>query len=690
MSNVEEYEKQQEVSFDVADLFSFLWQKKFHIMLTVTILVSVGFYYVKKIPKTYLASSTLLLDDRSGGVNLTGLAALTGRGPSKMDTHIEFIRSKQFITSVVQSMDLHKEPEFIPEFGSSAGKPDLAHAVDVVIEDLSLSHLNETDMLKVSFVSKSPEIAARLVNQIGPMFFAFQSVKSRERAEIASRWLNSQVDAIQGTLTESETKLQQFLEENELVDLASQLGLVQSEISTLMREQLLNDKVVNEVKSVVNQANKVIDKPELLMGIPQIANSTVIIEMRKRIMEQERLLSEISKRYKHKHYRHITAVSQLKEIKLELANALQQAVESLKREYEVLLERKASLEASLVEAKKQHSKLGRLEITLTKLKRELESNQKLYEAFLSRLQETELLKDIEQQGNYAVIDYAAVPKRPFKPNVGLSLIVIVLLSTVFSTGVWLIVHLLSDKRSKVRQLLRSLDVPVLAEFPKLNKKQQNLSSETLFDDRKQYFAYSESVRSLRTVLLVNKSDEQDENRIIAVTRVSAEQKKSGLVVQLADSFSRLEKTLLIDADLRSPSIAKMFKLPNEKAGLTSLLSRRARLSECIYRPANTPLLVMTGGPVPADPLVYLAKQRFASFIEKLSIINERLVIDLPAINAYSDALVVSKLANAVVLECDIENIVVEELLMSVQRLQESGCPLMGVVLTNVKSKRKYK
>ncbi|GAC15795.1 GumC family protein [Aliiglaciecola lipolytica] len=690
MSNLNEFDKQQEVSFDLADLFSFLWQKKLQILLTSAIIITLGFYYLQKIPKTYIATSTLLLDDQSGGgIGVPGLEAFTGRNQSKLDTHIEFIRSKQFIRSVVTSLDLHLESEFYPITGQSAGKPNLEHAVEVVLEDLSLNHINETDMIKVSLVSKTPELATKFVNQVGPMFFEFQAEKSRLRAEEASRWLNTQLQQIQGTLTESESELQQFLEKHQLVDLVSQISLVQSEISTLMREQLVNDKIVYELQSVVVQANRVIEQPTSLLGIPQIANNNVIVELRRRILQQEQLLSEVSKRYKYKHYRHITVSSQLKELKAELAQTLQQSVESLKREYQLVLGRQAKLTASLAEAQDRHSQLGRLEIELTKLTRKMESNQKLYEAFLGRLQETELLKDVSQQSNYAVIDYATVPKRPFKPNVPLSLIVITLLSGMLSTGFWLIAHLLSDKRSRFKQLLNTIQVPVLAELPRPTKRFLKNKSTNLFDERNQHFAFSEAIRSLRTFLLVNKIDDS-ENRIIAVTRITKSQKKSPLVLQLADSFSRLEKTLLIDCDLRQPSLAQLFDLPPNKPGLTSLLTRKAKLSECIYRPANTPLLVMTGGPEPQDPLVYLSKARFADFIEKLSIINERLIVDLPAINDFSDALVVAKLADAVVIEVDIDNISSEDLVLSIQRLRESGCPLKGVVLTNVKSKRKYK
>lgn len=688
MANVEEYEKSQEISFDIADLFSFLWQKKLPILITIALLVSGGFWYVKQLPKLYLASSTLLLDDKTSNVGLPGLAALTGGSPNKMDTHIQFIRSKKFIQEVVEKLALQTEPEFYPLRGPLAGKPDIEHTIEVVLEDLTLSHINGTDMLKVSFVSKTPRIAATIVDQIGPSFFAFQAEKNRERAEQASQWLNTQVDDIQAALTLSEQNLQQFFEQHQLVDLDSQIRLVQSEVSALMREQLINNKALGSLKYTTELTKKYQQDTPALLGIPWILNNPMVTDLRRKILEQEQVLTEISKRYKYKHHKYIAAKSTLDGLNKELTQLLKQLVLSLLQEYEILQAEETELAAKLSKAHEKLSAYGRLEIELTKLKRDLESNQKMYEAFLTRLQETELLKDMEQQSNYAVIDYATVPKRAYKPNVPLSMIVITLLSSLLSVGFWLVIHLLSDSRNRIRQILRRVDVSVLAEIPKRRKFKDGDTIAHLSDVKSQQFAFSEAIRSLRTAVLVNAPDK--EIRVIAVSSASDKKSNSGLSIALADSLGRMDKTLLIEADLRTPTISKSFGLPKNHVGLTSLLSRQAKLSDCLHRSSHTPLTLLPAGPAPTDPLIYLTKTRFATFVKKLAIFYDRVVIDVPPINAFSDALVVAKSIDGIILECNLDNASVDSVLESIQRLHDAGAPLLGVVLTNVKSKRKYR
>lgn len=110
-------QQKEEVSFDIADLFAFLWLRKFSIAITVVVLVSFGYSYLKSLPKQYAASSTLLLSEDSSTISLSGLSALTGKNPSAMDTHIEFIRSRNFLTEIVEENKLQFEKEFLVHRG---------------------------------------------------------------------------------------------------------------------------------------------------------------------------------------------------------------------------------------------------------------------------------------------------------------------------------------------------------------------------------------------------------------------------------------------------------------------------------------------------------------------------------------------------------------------------------------------
>lgn len=681
MNSINANNNEQEISFDLADLFSFLWQKKLRIIFSVSILVVTGYYFVSNLPKQYIATSTLLLSDQLSSVNIVGLGALAGQNASQMNTYMEIIRSRNFIRDVADKLNLKKEPEFYPN--TSARIPSLEHTTEVIIEDLKLNHLNNTDMLKVSFVSKKPEVAAKVVNEIGAMFFELQLKEKRTKAETSMKWLNDQVSQLGEVLAESESKLQLFLEENGLVDLLSQLKLAQSEIATLMSEQIKNDRVVNNLHSIIEQIESQEGKNDSLLGIDKIASNASVRELVGRIINQKQVLSKISKRYKYKHYQHISASSQLQALQENLDEALKQSVNNLNREYKLELERQSTLVAKLYKAKLEHTKLGRLEVQLTRLERERESNQKLYEVFLGRLQENEIIKDIEQHGNFSVIDYAVIPTRPFKPNVALSVIVIFILSTLASVIFWLILHLVADKKTRFIGVLRNQNIALLGELPKPEKVKKSLEKDPLVRTRapsKAEVEYSEAVRSLRSELMIRSDDTPIHTLLL--TSVLQSKRRSKLAIELAESFSGLDKSILIDTDLRNPHIGIEFGFEQLTPGLTNFISRRCKFSDAIVREKGSQLSVMPSGPIPNDPLVYLTKPRFGGFIKRIGQLFERAVIETPAVNEFGDALVVSKFVDAVVLLCDLEKTEIGDLKDAIQNLQYAGAPLLGVVFEN--------
>lgn len=692
MASVEEYQSQQEVSFALSDLFFFLWNKKFRLLFTSLIFTVLGGYYVTQLPKLYMATSTLLLSEDAGAMQMTSLSMFNGSSGSKLDTHIEFIKSTQFIRSIVETLELEKYAEFYPISGTEVGRPNIEHTIEVVKEDLKLSVLNNTEMLKVSFVSRTPEIAAKVVNQIGPSFFAFQSLRSREKTDRASQWLNNQVEDAGVKLALSEKALQDFIQANQSVDVTSQSRLIQSEITALMRERLVNEKALTEAKLSVNQIKTYSTEPAQLININALLSHPMVTELRKQILLQEQNLAEISKRYKSKHTKYIAVESMLNHLNKEMVILLEQLAAGIQQQYNSLKTRQHLIEQQLANAHQQNNDLAQLEIKQTRLKREVETSQKLYETLLSRLQETEVLKDLSQKDNYAVVDYAAIPQKPFKPKVALSIIVIALLSGIFSIGFWLVLHLISDRKTRFRNLLKTIDVHVLAEIPKPVKPRKNKKNDITKVISEHNYSFSEAIRALRTAVMVSSNLKQ--NRIIAVTSVGINDDKSNITVSLAESFCNLEKTLLVDLELRTPIIGKAFGLSDNHPGITDFIARRSKFGECLHKEPNTQLSVMPSGLVPTDPMLYLSKSRLSTLIGKLGVFYQRLIIDTPPVNTVGDALLVSKFVDGIILVCDVEKVESEQLLEAVQRLREAGAPLMGVVFNKVKggsgrSKRTY-
>lgn len=679
-------QENQDVAFDVGDLFAFLWQKKFRIVFSAVLLLVAGGHYVVNLPKHYTASSTILLGGGESGLNLpASMASFAGGDDNKMDTYMEFMRSKQFIELIVNGLNLDKSKEFQPARPFGTRQEQLNHSIRFFLTNLSLSPVGETELLRVSYESASPQQAADIVNFIGPAFFTFYEEKSKQKADDASQWINSQLAILEAKLAEAEEALQEFMRENQLIDVRSQIELARTEISALLAEKLINEKQLAAIQATFDQVQSRGKDYAGLMQISWFLQNPLVIDMRSKVVAQEQVLAELSKRYKSKHHRHIAAKATLDGLINELHRLLDNLIASLEQQLNQLKVRKSTLETQISVIKAEHGDLGKHELQLARLRREVESTQKLYEVFLSRLQETEILKDLGSTEEFAIVDFAATPRVPSRPKVMILLAVLAIFSGIASVGFWLVLHLVSDRQTRHRQLLRKLGVPLIAEIPKLGGLLKSNKVSYAVEKGQKSYSFSEAIRSLRTFLMVQPDD--TEHRIIAITGVNKAAGRNTVSISLSNSFAKLEKTLLLDIDLRSPALARTFSLPEDHPGVSNFISRKARFSDCIVRQPDSQLSIMPTGPVPADPMVYISKPRFASIINKLGILYERVIIELPSVTEFSDALIVSKHVDSVVLVCDSDKTDSADLLDAVQRLQDSGAPLAGVVFNRVKGVR---
>lgn len=677
-------QQKEEVSFDIADLFAFLWLRKFSIAITVVVLVSFGYSYLKSLPKQYAASSTLLLSEDSSTISLSGLSALTGKNPSAMDTHIEFIRSRNFLTEIVEENKLQFEKEFLVHRGKNRGRPDVAHTVEVIREDLSLSVIVNTDMLKVNFVAKNPELAARIVNEIGPAFFRYQAQKETERAQNASTWLNQQIESIRETLTQSEVKLQDFLEANKIVDVQSEMTLLQSEIVALMRERIVTEKQLSEINASAAQMDSVGGDTFAAVQVPAVASAEYVRVLRSQYQAQLLNFEEVKKRYKHKHYRYIAAETAVKSVEEEMKSTVLQIRRALGKQSTALAERLRDIDGQIGKARDQHTELGNLEVNLTRLKREVESNQQLYDAFLGRLQEAEVLKDLGGKKNYSIIDVAQVPKAPVFPRMALSIAVITILSTFLSIIIWLIVHLLSDKHTRYKQLLKKLDIPVLAEIPNTTSRLPQRMQKRRKQRAKQ--AFDEAVRSIRASLLL--LDNHDPTRVILFTGVSGKDENAKIAENTARSIGNIERVLLIDADINEHFLNKQFGIDKEHKGFTDLINKRASFSDTIVKPAGENITLLPVGSPSNDIAAIYSKTRTGAYLQKLRVFYERVIIAAPPVNTSSEGLVLSRNTEGAIIVCDVEKNEPSELVDAIQHIQDTGKPILGIVLMGVKILRK--
>jgi len=206
------------------------------------------------------------------------------------------------------------------------------------------------------------------------------------------------------------------------------------------------------------------------------------------------------------------------------------------------------------------------------------------------------------------VDKAIVPLKPSKPRKSLIVSIAAVLAAVMGIGLTLLFEALNNTFKSTDDVENKLNVPVFGVIPMVaKKKRQQIAHMFEQNDDKRF---CESIRTLRTSLVL--SDLDTPRQIVLVTSSVPGEGKSSIASNLAFSIAHIEKVLLIDADLRRPTMARNFDFPVGTPGLANLIAGTAKLEDCIRTVGNVDM--MPAGMVPPIGMgiaTFLARRKFA-------------------------------------------------------------------------------
>lgn len=193
------------------------------------------------------------------------------------------------------------------------------------------------------------------------------------------------------------------------------------------------------------------------------------------------------------------------------------------------------------------------------------------------------------------------------------------------------------------------------------------------------FAVVEAYKAIRTNVLFSLTQETD--KIISISSSLPGEGKSSCAVNLAIAFSQLgSKVLLIDADLRRPSVYRKLKLQNNN-GLSSVLVGFCSIADAVHH-LNPNFDVLTSGPIPPNPAELLGSENMKTLLESLTKVYNYIIIDTPPINIVTDAMIVAKQTSGLVLVAKNRDTTHEQLKKAFETISFSDIRLLGVVLND--------
>ena len=503
-------------------------------------------------------------------------------------------------------------------------------------------------------------------------------------SEKATSWLASRLTELKIKLEESQNKLLNYKESEGLVDYGGGVNvLTEQEIGIITSKLLDAEANMAQAKILYDEVAKTKEQgTSALLGLPVIDSNDMVRRFKIDLQEAQFNLDELKNRYGDKHPKVIDATSRRNTARSNLNSQILNITDTIEKDYTLAQQSVESLQNTLKDGKQEAIVVGRSRIELMHLEREVELNQKLYDTFYTRIREVDEAENMSTT-NAQIAEYAEAPITPVKPRKLLIVLLSLLLSMGAAIAVAIVRESMNETVSSADDVEKILKTRMLGIIPLVSKKiikkhgKSALIPGTITEDRG---AFSESIRTIRTSVCLNELAEP--HSVIMVTSALPGEGKSTLASHLAHSLSQVERVLLIECDMRRPSLHRAFDFENT-LGLAQLLTGEAQFIDCIKLGAIDDLDVIPAGSIPDQPLELLGSKRFKHLISQMKKRYDRIVIDSAPVQAVSDALILGQMADTVLYAVKANSTTSSISARGIKRLRESGINIAGAVVTQV-------
>jgi capsular exopolysaccharide synthesis family protein len=418
---------------------------------------------------------------------------------------------------------------------------------------------------------------------------------------------------------------------------------------------------------------------EPLETIPYVQKDPEISALTKELAVLEARFAGIKQRYKHKWPEYKEIEEQVRSLQDSIEKQANRLIQSLRNNAILAKENADRLSTLVADQEALQLQLKEKKIKYDVLKRDADQSALLYQIVLQRMKETDITSK-NKINNMRPVDLAEAPFKPVKPRWVLTILLGIIGGLGIAVGLAFFVNYLDDSIKSQDDVETYLRLPFLGYIP--NIKTNSVVERDLQAHLHPQSNAAEGFRTIRaTISLTHKPDKF---RVLAVTSTIPSEGKSLVASNLAIVTAQTGlKTLLIDADLRRPSVHKAYQL-HSPIGLSSYLTEEANdMGNIVHRTEVPNLDVVCCGPVPSTPSELIGSKRMQEFLQLVGGRYDRVLLDCPPISAVSDPLIISAMSDGVVFVTKFNKIRREHARKSVQRVQNAGIHILGVVLNDI-------
>ncbi|MBL8701927.1 MAG: polysaccharide biosynthesis tyrosine autokinase [Alphaproteobacteria bacterium] len=662
----------------------------------------------------YAAQGMLVIESQRLNIpELQGAVADATLDSAIVRSEVQILRSRALVAAVAQSLALDRRPEFNPppdadgttarlwraalarlptawrerietmEGGTEApSEPPSSQAVEAAVVarvqgDLAVSNDGRSHIVSVEFLGEDPELSAAIVNRLMERYIADKTATRSRTNQEASAALGNRLEELRGEVEELDRQVQEYRRRYELVE--TRLGTVGSQqIADLNTQLTLARAERAQVESRLQAASGVARGPRGAADIQEVLGSPLIVRLREREAEIAQREAEISTRFGPNHPQRRQAQAELAEIRRSLGGEIDKVVGSIRAQFDAARNRERALDRQLAELRERATRATQAESELRQIEKEADARRLLYQSFQQRAELTATATPAQLQSNARIVSAAVAPLRPATPRRALVLPLAALGGALAGCGAALLRTRRDDGFTRLDAVAAATGLPGLAAIPRLpGRKLRASPARVVVEDPASPVA--ETLRGLRARLRLGA---RGGPRVVLVASALDGEGKSSIAAALA-RIGALDglRTLLIEGDLRRPSIAQLLGRGLQGGGLERALAAPDALAEATTFDLPTGLSVLAAAAAIDAPHRALAEPTLRELLAGARASFDLVVVDAPPVMLVSDAILIAEHCDAIVLVVESERTARSLVSEAVARLASAGRPIAGVVLS---------
>ena len=689
--------------FDMRALIQALTVRRWTILGTVIAAMTIVTLIVLQMTPIYSASTLIMVGQRENKViDVESVLAGLPNDTATIENQIQILKSWTLAERVIKKLKLDHDAEFSGSkrsmgFGLDTimsfiggrerpAAPTPSGAVDPAIlkrfaANMTVAAQGRSSVIRVSFDSPDRVKAAAITNAIADQYIVDQLETKFEASKRASDWLNERLAQLAEQVRVAESAVEQYKSANGLSGSTDGNSATSQQMTDLNAQIVLARSNLAEQDAKFRQVNTLYHSGGGIDSIAEVLNSPLISQLRGQQADLIRKEAELATKYGERHPQMIALKDERANLDKKIDEEVRRFIQNQANQVNVARARLASLEESLKTMQTTAGGEGQVRIKLRELQSEAESSRTLYQSILGRAKETQD-KDQIQMPDGRRLDAAAVPREASFPNKTLILGITLFGSTVLGILFALLLERLDNGFRTGAEVERVVRVANLAVIPTVARG-RDVAERVV---QKPLSAFTEALRSLHAGVQLSNVDQPP--KVVLVTSSVPNEGKTSIAVSLGRLAARGgARVILVDGDLRHPSVARQFGDRKPEAGLIDVLTGKRDLATILQRDPISPLEFLPVAAPPSNPADLISSQALKNLMDVLRLHYDLIILDAAPMLPVADTRLLSRLADKVVYVVHWDKTPREAVISGLKMLRDAGADIAGTVLNQADMRR---